>query len=121
MKMFLRQKKGKAMSILPAAKSNKPFEVAEQKFKSEAAAYCAGISDNAAHLYAQRYTEALVAETHGGPFQEPHNTGVFGPNRNWIRRTLRSLYRQHFPPRWRNLPTAQVTIAEAEYPSSDVS
>ena len=71
-------------------------DVSIQAFTGEATQYCNAISDEAAHLYAQRYLAAHEQRALNREFVKPRNPGVFEPNRKLIRATLDDLYRKHF-------------------------
>jgi hypothetical protein len=83
---------------MSAAPFNKHFEAALQAFVREANAYCEHISEHMAHQYAVQFTNLLESRARKIAMEEPRNPGLFEPNRNLIRSTLRGIYQQHFGP-----------------------
>jgi hypothetical protein len=88
-------------SILKRAqKSIRPldgeFDAALQAFTGEASTYSEGISDQTARQYAVSVTLMLEDRAREIAVGEPRHPGMFEPNRNLIRATLKSIYERHF-------------------------
>jgi hypothetical protein len=75
---------------------DKDFAAALQAFSAEAGNYCNGISDHTAHTYAVTFTIVLENRAKEIEIEEPRSRGLFEPNRNLIRSTLKSLYGRFF-------------------------
>jgi hypothetical protein len=75
---------------------DKDFDAALQAFMGEASAYSEGISDQTARQYALRVTLLLENRAREVEIEEPRHPGMFEPNRNLIRSTLKSIYERHF-------------------------